>query len=63
MSVSSVLLSDEDRALLLKVSDLLEEILKTLDILEDEDTMESIERRKRMLRLEGLETARNSSRS
>lgn len=42
MSASSVLLSDEDRALLLTVSNLLEEILETLDILEDKDAMESI---------------------
>ena len=42
MSRSSVLLTDEDRALLLKVSSLLEEIIETLDILEDEDAMKSI---------------------
>ena len=39
---SSVLLTDEDRALLLKVSNLLEEIIETLDILEDEEAMKSI---------------------
>ncbi|MBC7091091.1 MAG: hypothetical protein H5T50_04180 [Nitrososphaeria archaeon] len=43
MSGRKVILSDEDRALLLKVSSLLEEILETLDILEDKDMMESIE--------------------
>ena len=42
MPRSSVLLTDEDRALLLKVSSLLEEIVETLDILEDEDAMKSI---------------------
>ncbi|MEM0054227.1 MAG: hypothetical protein QXL89_08595 [Nitrososphaeria archaeon] len=42
MSTRKVLLTDEDRALLLKVSGLLEEILETLDILEDKDLMESI---------------------
>jgi len=42
MSRSSVLLTDEDRALLLKVNSLLEEIIETLDILEDEDAMKSI---------------------
>jgi len=42
MSRSSVLLTDEDRALLLKVSSLLEGIIETLDILEDEDAMKSI---------------------
>jgi hypothetical protein len=42
MPGSKVLLTDEDRALLLKVSSLLEEIIETLDILEDEDTMKSI---------------------
>jgi len=43
MSGSSTLLTDEDRALLLKVSSLLEEVIETLDILEDKDTMKSIE--------------------
>jgi PHD/YefM family antitoxin component YafN of YafNO toxin-antitoxin module len=38
----SVLLTDEDRALLLKVSGLLEEIIETLEILADEDTVKSI---------------------
>ena len=42
MAGSSILLTDEDRALLLKVSGLLEEIIETLEILEDEDTMKSI---------------------
>lgn len=42
MSGSGVLLTEEDRALLLKVSDLLEEIIETFDILEDEDAMRSI---------------------
>ena len=44
MPGSSVLLTDEDRALLLKVSSLLEEIIETLEILEDEETMKSIKR-------------------
>lgn len=39
---SSVLLTDEDRALLLKVSNLLEEIIETFDVLEDEDAMKSV---------------------
>ena len=42
MSRSSVLLTDEDRALLLKVSSLLKEIIETFDNLEDEDAMKSI---------------------
>ena len=42
MSRSSVLLTDEDRALLLKVSSLLREIIETFDILEDENAMKSI---------------------
>ena len=42
MSGSSVLLTDEDRALLWKVSSLLEGIVETLEILKDEDTIESI---------------------
>ena len=37
-----MLLTDEDRALLLKVSSLLREIIETFDILEDEDAMKSI---------------------
>lgn len=44
MSGSSALLTDEDRALLLKVSSLLEGIVETLEILKDEDTTESIRR-------------------
>lgn len=42
MSGSRALLTDEDRALLLKVSNLLEEIIETFEILEDEDAMKSI---------------------
>jgi len=38
----SALLTDEDRTLLLKVSKMLEEIIETLEILEDEDTMKAI---------------------
>jgi len=38
----SVLLTDEDRALLIKVSNLLEEIVETFNILEDEEMMASI---------------------
>ena len=34
-----VLLTNEDRALLLKVSDLLEEVVETFSILEDEEAM------------------------
>ena len=37
-----MLLTDEDRALLLKVSNLLEEIIETFEILEDEEAMKSI---------------------
>ena len=44
MSGGSVFLTDEDRALLLKVSSLLEGIVETLEILRDEDTVESIRR-------------------
>ena len=35
-------MTDEDRALLLKVSGLLEELLETLDTLKDKETMEAI---------------------
>ena len=42
MPKTAVLLTDEDRTLLLKVTSLLEEIIETLDILENEDTMKSI---------------------
>jgi glutamate synthase domain-containing protein 3 len=38
----SVLLTDEDRTLLLKVSNLLEEIVETFNILEDKEMMASI---------------------
>jgi len=38
----SVLLTDEDRVLLMKVSNLLEEIVETCNILEDKETMASI---------------------
>jgi hypothetical protein len=38
----SVLLTDEDRALLVKVSNLLEEIVETFNILEDKKMMASI---------------------
>jgi hypothetical protein len=37
-----VLLTNEDRALLIKVSSLLEEIVETFSILEDKETMTSI---------------------
>jgi len=40
--VRNVLLTDEDKALLLRVSSLLEELLETLDLLEDEEAMESV---------------------
>ena len=43
MSRGGVLLTDEDRTLLLKVYSLLEEIIETLDILEDEETMKRVE--------------------
>ena len=43
MSRGGVLLTDEDRALLLKVYSLLEEIIETFDILEDEETMKCVE--------------------
>ena len=42
MSRGSVLLTDEDRALLLKINTLLEELIETLEILEDENTMKAI---------------------
>ena len=38
----NMLLTDEDRVLLVKVKDLLEAITETLDIVEDEDAMRSI---------------------
>jgi hypothetical protein len=42
MHGGSVLLTDEDRALLLKVSRLLEEVIETLEILADENTIKSL---------------------
>ncbi|MEM2909498.1 MAG: hypothetical protein QXO01_00290 [Nitrososphaerota archaeon] len=41
--VRSSLLTDDDRALLLKVSNMLDELLETLGVLEDEEAMRSIE--------------------
>jgi hypothetical protein len=37
-----VLLTNEDRALLTKVSSLLEEIVETINVLEDKETMKAI---------------------
>jgi len=42
MARGNTLLTDEDRALLLKVSTLLEEIIETFEILEDEEAMKSL---------------------
>ena len=39
-----MLLTDEDRALLLRVSNLLEELIETLEVLEDEETMKAIKK-------------------
>mgnify|MGYP000212136094 CR=1 FL=1 len=41
MTESSIL-TDEDRVLLLKVSKMLKEIIETLEIYDDEDTMKTI---------------------
>jgi hypothetical protein len=38
----SVLLTDEDRALLIKVSGLLEEVVETMSILEDKKAMSNL---------------------
>ncbi len=43
MSKGDVLLTKEDRALLVKVNSLLEEIIETLEIIEDENTMKSVQ--------------------
>jgi len=42
MVTGRVLLSDEDRALLLRVSNLLEELLETLEVLEDKEALKAI---------------------
>jgi len=42
MVAGNFLLTDKDRALLLRVNSLLEELLETLDVLEDEGAMNSI---------------------
>jgi hypothetical protein len=42
MSEYGSLLTDEDRTLLLRVSSLLEEVIETFDILNDEDAMMAI---------------------
>lgn len=47
MTIGSVLLTDEDRALLLKINTLLEELIETLEILEDENTMKAIKEAER----------------
>lgn len=59
----SSILTDEDRALLLKVSKMLEEIIETLEIHEDEDTMKAIREARKALKLEELEATMNSWRS
>jgi hypothetical protein len=41
---TSKLLTDEDRILLKKVSSLLKEIIETLEIIEDKETMEAIKK-------------------
>ena len=41
---TSKLLTDEDRILLKKVSNLLEEIIETIEIIEDKETMEAIKK-------------------
>ena len=42
MTENGSLLTEEDRALLLRVSSLLEEVIETFDILKDEETMRPI---------------------
>jgi len=51
VSENSSLITDEDRALLLKVSALLEELIETFDILKDEETMRSIRESEEDLRV------------
>ena len=41
-----MLLTDEDRALLLRVSSLLEELIETLEVLGEEETLKSIKEAK-----------------
>jgi antitoxin YefM len=41
-SENGALLTEDDRALLLRVSSLLEEVVETLDILKDEEAMKAI---------------------
>ncbi len=41
-SENGALLTEDDRALLLRVSSLLEEVVETLDILKDEEAMRAI---------------------
>lgn len=42
MDMVKSILTDEDRRLLLRVSELLEEVLESFEILEDKETMEAI---------------------
>ena len=62
-SKTSVLLTDKDRTLLLKVSNLHEEIIETLDILEDKETMKSIKQAEEDSKQEESEATRTSPRS
>ena len=43
MAAKSVLLTDEDKELLRRVSDLLEELLETLEVMADEELMKAIQ--------------------
>ena len=42
MDMVKSILTDEDRRLLLRVSELLEEVLESFEIIEDKETMEAI---------------------
>lgn len=44
MTEKNTLLTDDDRVLLMRMRDLLEEITETLDIVEDEEALNSIEK-------------------
>jgi len=43
VAAKSVLLTDEDKELLRRVSDLLEELLETLEVMADEELMKAIQ--------------------
>jgi hypothetical protein len=63
MIKNSSLLSKEDRDLLTKVMNLLEELIETLDILEDKDSMQSIKEAEDDIKMGRLRNYKDFTRS